>query len=389
MDVKDIKVEDDVDEMTYATGEEKPSIAAIVDERPNHLRNKDKDRSCWRTLEPAALHVKEEVVTPAREPSSSRCERRLQERDSDPGSDLSPPRRRGRSGRGGSDSDLSPPRITSRTSSSSVKKGAPVSQDSDDDLSPPRARHERQYHSSRRDRDRDNNQRRKSPHSDRKVTEQQSDDMNKYRVQDSGLRYSKSVREDVKRLKEREKHLMKQIGEDALGKNAKTVHRDRGTGQVRDVEAEKAARSETDKEDEERLARYKQWSQGLKQREDRMDRLHEDVKEMKKPLARYEDDEDREQLLKAKELKEDPMLQFMRRKKEEQKVRESSSRGEAVFSHPVYRGPPPPVNRFGILPGYRWDGVDRSNGFEKRLMDRQAEKMASQEEAYKWSTEDM
>lgn len=385
MDVKDIKVEDDIDEMAYATGEEKPSIAGIVDERPNHLRNRDKDRSCWRTLEPAAISIKEEVVTPAREPGNSRGEQRIQEeRDSDPGSDLSPPRRRGRSGQGGSDSDLSPPRITSGTSSS--RRGAPVKADSDGDLSPPRP--ERRFHSSRRDRDRDRD-RRKSPHSDRKVTQQQSEDMSKYRIQDSGLRDSKSVREDVKRLKEREKHLMKQIGEDALGKNAKTVHRDRGTGQVRDVEAEKAARSEADKEDEERLARYKQWSQGLKQREDRMDRLHEDVKEMEKPLARYEDDEDRDKLLKAKELKEDPMLQFMRRKKEEQKVQESSSRGDAVFSRPVYRGPPPPANRFGILPGYRWDGVDRSNGFEKRLMDRQAEKMASQEEAYKWSTEDM
>ena len=41
------------------------------------------------------------------------------------------------------------------------------------------------------------------------------------------------------------------------------------------------------------------------------------------------------------------------------------------------------------MPGSRWDGVDRSNGFEKRYYESIAKKKAIQEEAYKWSTEDM
>ncbi len=48
-----------------------------------------------------------------------------------------------------------------------------------------------------------------------------------------------------------------------------------------------------------------------------------------------------------------------------------------------------PAFRFGILPGYKWDGVDRSNGFEKTLQTRKATKESQAEAAYKWASEDM
>jgi hypothetical protein len=57
--------------------------------------------------------------------------------------------------------------------------------------------------------------------------------------------------------------------------------------------------------------------------------------------------------------------------------------------YPIYKGPLPPPNRYGIRPGYRWDGVDRSNGFEKKIYAQIAAKKARETDAYKWSTEDM
>lgn len=82
------------------------------------------------------------------------------------------------------------------------------------------------------------------------------------------------------------------------------------------------------------------------------------------PLARGKDDEDLNAAMKATRRWNDPMAQFMGGDDEAPAVPgRSGKKGGKNSRRPVYKQAAPP-NRCGIRPGYRWDGVDRSNGFE-------------------------
>lgn len=56
---------------------------------------------------------------------------------------------------------------------------------------------------------------------------------------------------------------------------------------------------------------------------------------------------------------------------------------------PKYRGPLPAPNRFGILPGYRWDGISRGTGYESRRLIRMNITKMRKQQAYMWSVADL
>lgn len=125
--------------------------------------------------------------------------------------------------------------------------------------------------------------------------------------------------------------------------------------------------------------KHQQWKHGVKQVQDYKQKLADDEHEMGKAFARTADDIDMNEQLKVIIRKEDPMLEYMMKK-------ETRLGGQSA--KPVFKGPFPP-NRLNIRPGYRWDGVDRSSGFEKRWFEHQNNKRANEEDAYKWSVSDM
>ncbi|KAH8912843.1 hypothetical protein BR93DRAFT_963979 [Coniochaeta sp. PMI_546] len=82
------------------------------------------------------------------------------------------------------------------------------------------------------------------------------------------------------------------------------------------------------------------------------------------PLARGKDDEELNAEMKAARRWNDPMAQFLGDDDRTPAASGKAKTGGKINSRrPVYKGAAPP-NRYGIRPGYRWDGVDRGNGFE-------------------------
>ncbi|XP_053703423.1 BUD13 homolog [Synchiropus splendidus] len=266
--------------------------------------------------------------------------KRKSRKDSD--SDQSPPRRKTA---GASDSDQSPPRR--------------ARQDSDSDQSPPRRR-------PRGGSDEDLSPPRRPGQSREKMLSGGK----------AGLVSREVLRKEQEDNRRREKNNRQQEDE---SRSSQTVFRDK-TGKKRDLASEREELERQAGEKAVKDEKYAQWGRGLAQGQMHQQKLEDALREAQKPLARHSNDEDLDRFLREQEREGDPMAAMLRKKKE---------RTSKTSDKPRYKGPLPPINRFNIMPGYRWDGVNRSNGFEEKRFARIADKKAMQEAAYKWSVEDM
>ncbi|ORZ01155.1 Pre-mRNA-splicing factor of RES complex-domain-containing protein [Syncephalastrum racemosum] len=195
--------------------------------------------------------------------------------------------------------------------------------------------------------------------------------------QRAGLLTGDALKQEVARAREAEKQALERLKEHS-GKDAETVYRD-ATGRKIDPKIKKAEEERARKEANEQAAQRMEWGKGLVQRSEAEAKRRQLEEEKHKPMARYADDEELNQELKEQQRWNDPAAGFLTSK--------STSKSKRV-TRPRYHGPWKP-NRFMIPPGYRWDGVDRSNHFEDKFLLRQNAKKARDKEAHAWSIEDM
>uniref|UniRef100_A0A8D2DRE7 BUD13 homolog n=1 Tax=Sciurus vulgaris TaxID=55149 RepID=A0A8D2DRE7_SCIVU len=266
-------------------------------------------------------------------------------------SDLSPPRHKQSPGHQGSDSDLSPPR------------NRPKHPSSDSDLSPPRRK-----------------RRTKSSDSDLSPPRRSQPPGKKAAYMYSGAKTGLVLTDIQQEQQELKKQDQETKAFEAEFQFAETVFRDK-SGRKRNLKLERLEQRRKAEKDSQRDELYAQWGKGLAQSRQQQQNVEDAMKEMQKPLARYIDDEDLDRMLREQEREGDPMANFIKKNKAKE------NKNKKV--RPRYSGPAPPPNRFNIWPGYRWDGVDRSNGFEQKRFARLASKKAVEELAYKWSVEDM
>lgn len=152
-----------------------------------------------------------------------------------------------------------------------------------------------------------------------------------------------------------------------------THYRD-ATGRRVDVgEARAAARRAARRIEDEEAAR-KEALRGEVQVEEARRRREELERARGMGVARGRDDEEMNRELRGQRRWNDPMARFLEAEEgggagagagaaESAGKSGGKKTGGGASRRPLCKHPAPP-NRYGIRPGYRWDGVDRSNGFE-------------------------
>ncbi|KAF2316295.1 hypothetical protein GH714_041636 [Hevea brasiliensis] len=212
----------------------------------------------------------------------------------------------------------------------------------------------------------------------------------------TGLITGHDIMQEISKTKRDDLLRFEQMDPSLSGRGAEPIFRDKKGQRISKEEYLKSKQKVEEKPKEKKL----EWGKGLAQKRDAEARLQELEQEKDKPFARTRDDPDLDKMLKERVRFGDPMAHLVKKKHsgpvladlgDSEKMKESGFIiPQEIPNHSwIKRGLDAAPNRYGIKPGRHWDGVDRSNGFEKKMFRRLNEKRATEREAYLWSVSDM
>ena len=183
-----------------------------------------------------------------------------------------------------------------------------------------------------------------------------------------------NVSSEVQALQAKQAQQMQHVDAAALGAGADTVRRDRHGRKL-----EMLTEMERQKEPGAKAPPPPPtWGRGLVQQKSKTEQREHARAWGAKPLAQYEDNAERDASKRVVQRWGDPML-----------GRTDGDKARAASGKPKYVGPPAPPNRFNLPPGHEWDGVDRSNGYEKQFFAALGKARSQADEAHAWSVADM
>lgn len=193
----------------------------------------------------------------------------------------------------------------------------------------------------------------------------------------AGLQTGAQVAAALKQRREEERRRAAEVAKEVGGDGAaETIYRD-ASGRIINVAMKRAeARRKMAEEEAARVERERA-ARGDVQRVE-VEKRREALREARyMPVARHADDVALNDELRGKERWNDPAAGFLVKKKT----------GKSATGKPLYKGAAPP-NRYGIRPGYRWDGVDRGNGFEAEWFKARNRKSNRAELEYAWQMDE-
>lgn len=196
----------------------------------------------------------------------------------------------------------------------------------------------------------------------------------------AGLQTAEQVAKALKRREREEKKAMQEMGMDPSGKPSETIYRD-ASGRIINVAMKRAELRRKADEEERKKADEAESRRGDVQRREKEARMRELEKAKSMSLSRYADDRQLNDEQKELERWNDPALRFL------SKDGTKGSKGTKGIRKKTYTGAFEP-NRYGIRPGFRWDGVDRSIGFEKRWFEARNQQQNIKDLKYAWQMDE-